>query len=94
MPEFLILLSLYYGCDALMAHKPLSLTGSQLVQCSAYYEAVKSEFADAPFPASGTQAGVSARRDAYRAFKAWELENEALVTTMRADAAARVIARG
>ena len=88
MPEFLTLLSLYYACDAMMAHKPLSLTGQQLEQCSAYYDAIKAEFAETPLPAAGTRAGVDARRAAYLAFKVWELENGTLVTTMRAEAAA------
>lgn len=94
MPDFLTLLSLYYICDAMIVQKPMAMTHAQLLECTEYYTSVKESFANAPFPEQNTPSGIAARRAAYAAFKAWELENGLLVTQMRAEASASVNSNG
>ena len=94
LSDFIALLTLYYTCDALVVHRPLSLNPEELAQCMGYYEAVKAEFADGPLAPPGTRTAEAQRRAAYAAFKAWELENGTLVTTLRENAMAEVRRRG
>ena len=91
MQNFFLILSLYYGCDALIAHKPLSLTPTQLAQCLGYYEEVKAAFsADGHLPRSGTPQAEPVRRAAYAAFKTWEQEHALFTDALRAEAVALV----
>lgn len=69
MTEFLRVLALYYACDSAAALRPL--TPSEWAACMVHYDAVKAQF-------DGTS-----NVDRYRAFKAWELENGALVAQLR-----------
>lgn len=90
MSELVALLSAYYLCDAMVVHRPLSLNPAELAQCMSHYEAVKASFSDHPLAPPGTKAAEAQRRAAYTAFKAWELNNGTLVTTLRANARALV----
>ncbi len=85
------ILMLYYMCDAIVVHRPLSLSPPELAECIGYYEAVKAEFSEGPLQPPGKAEAEAQRRAAYAAFKAWEADNETLVATMRAQARARVL---
>ena len=93
MTEFIALLTLYYGCDALVSVRPLSLNPEDLGRCMGVYEAVKSEFSEGPLPPPGTRDAEAQRRQAYAAFKAWELDNGDLVTTLRQEAREKILSR-
>jgi len=86
MVQFLALLLAYYTCDAAaQSQEPL---GSERLACMATYEEVKGWFAPldpAPF---GTPAYGAERIATYRAFRAWEAANAALVAELRAEARA------
>ena len=81
---FLLALSFYYGCDALLEAQPMRLAPDQLARCGGYYEAVKSAFvaADA-LPPPGRPEAEATRRAAFAAFKVWERENALLTRALR-----------
>ena len=86
MTEFLKLLAIYYMCDSTAAVRPLS--AEEFMSCQYTYETVKSYFSGLDV---GTPTDIAARnRTAYAGFKAWEAENAALVSEMRATAEAQL----
>ncbi|QBF32800.1 hypothetical protein [Thalassococcus sp. S3] len=89
MSEFLRLLAIYYLCDSTAAIRPL--TASEVSACMSTYETVKVHFVrPGDLAPPGTPERVAQNRQAYRGFKAWERDNAALVSNMRARAEAAV----
>ena len=84
MSECLTLLSFYYMCDAAAMERSLSPT--EIIACSRSYEEVKMYFAGLDPMPIGTADMAARNRDAYRAFKDWEAQNEALVADLKRDA--------
>jgi hypothetical protein len=90
MPEFLDLLALYYLCDATALIRPMS--GAEVHDCMATYDAVKAWFAPFDLAPMGTLERHAQMLDGYRGFIAWQQGNPDLVDGMRDEAMAH--ARG
>ncbi len=89
MSEFLDLLAAYYTCDALAARRPL--TTAEVMGCMDTYEAIKRHFAPVfELAPRGTPERVAQMQAACLGFLDWQEANAALVSDMRAEAAARV----
>ncbi len=86
MSEFLDLLALYYLCDATALLRPMS--GGEVQDCMATYDAVKAWFAPFDLAAEGTLERHAQMLDAYRGFLAWQDANADLVSHLRAEAMA------
>jgi hypothetical protein len=90
MTHFLNLLALYYLCDSTAALRPM--TSAEIASCMATYEAVKAHFVSTP-PAPTTPARSRYNRQAYLAFKSWEVENSGLVARLKDEADTEARAR-
>lgn len=90
MSEFLDMLALYYLCDATALIRPMS--GGEVQDCMAAYDAVKAWFAPFELAPAGTLERHAQMLDGYRGFVAWQEANAGLVGDMRDHAMAE--ARG
>ncbi len=90
MSEFLEILALYYLCDATALIRPMS--GAEVQDCLATYDAVKAWFAPFNLAPQGTLERHAQMLEGYRGFVAWQEANADLVGLMREEAMAR--ARG
>lgn len=75
MTEFLSVLLLYYGCDAVAATR--ALDHSEVMECMAHYQDVKEYFTE---PEGD---GAAHPQSAYQNFKAWERRNAETVADLR-----------
>ncbi len=75
MSELFRVLVLYYACD--IAATARNLTPPEWTICMGYYAEVKRHFAE-------DETGPKAHRIGYLRFKAWEAENPAIVSDLRA----------
>ena len=75
MSDFLVILALYYACDAEAAARALS--HAEVMECMTHYQSVKAYFAS---PGGGSSGGAQA---AYESFKDWEHANPDIVADLR-----------
>lgn len=75
MSELFRVLVLYYACDIAAAER--HLTRPEWTICMGYYAEIKNHFAEG-------ETGPKAHRIGYLGFKAWEAENPAIVSDLRA----------
>ena len=90
MSEFLEILALYYLCDATALIRPMS--GGEVEECLASYDAVKAWFAPFDLAPRGSLERHAQMLEGYQGFLAWQQANPDLVDIMRDEAMAE--ARG
>lgn len=82
MPELIELLSVYYQCTPL-AEAGL-LTQTERFACNETYQQAKRLFLDGTLRLPGSVLTLDQNTQAYLAFKEWEVDNAALVRTLKA----------
>lgn len=82
MPDLIDLLTVYYQCTPL-AEAGL-LTQVERFACNETYQQAKRLFLDGSLQLPGSVLTHAQNTEAYLAFKAWEVENDALVRVLKA----------